>query len=79
MLPFPSRMDFWKPLPDDQKEKEVTFFDTFYIIYTNIAQFFFGGKSMDGAPVAEIQPYTGSLPNFIVKVSNTKWFSASCS
>jgi len=63
----PLRMDFWKPLPDDQKEKEVTFFDTFYIIYTNIAQFFFGGKSMDGAPVAEIQPYTGSLPNFIVK------------
>mmetsp|Transcript_1791 Transcript_1791/g.2431 ORF Transcript_1791/g.2431 Transcript_1791/m.2431 type:complete len:655 (+) Transcript_1791:100-2064(+) len=63
----PFRMDFWKPLPAGQSEKKVTLLDSLYILFSNIMQFFFGAKSLDGAPVAEIQPYTGSFSNFVVK------------
>jgi len=64
----PFRMDYWKPLTEDgQEEKNVSVLDSLYIMTTNILQFFFGMQSIDGAPVAEIQPFTGTFSNFVAK------------
>lgn len=70
----PFRMDPWKPTDeggaaaasggDGMSLSTPGWFDASYIIFTNVMQFL-GAPSVDGAPVAKIQPYRGSIRDLV--------------
>ena len=62
----PLRMNFWQPT---EKAEELSPWDTVYIILRNLGQMV-GLPSVDNAPVAKIEKYTGSWLTFLQKVSN---------
>lgn len=62
----PLRMNFWQPT---EKVEELSPWDTVYIILRNLGQMV-GLPSVDNAPVAKIEKYTGSWLTFLQKVSN---------
>lgn len=62
----PLRMNFWQPT---EEVEELTPWDTVYIILRNLGQMV-GLPSVDNAPVAKIEKYTGSWLTFLQKVSN---------
>eukprot|EP00903_Cladosiphon_okamuranus_P007141 g6935.t1 len=62
----PLRMNFWQPT---EKAEEISLWDTVYIILRNLGQMV-GLPSVDNAPVAKIEKYTGSWLTFLQKVSN---------
>ena len=63
----PFRMTFWRPV--EEEEEELSLWDTLYIILRNLGQMV-GLPSVDNAPVAKIEKYTGSWLTFLQKVSN---------
>lgn len=63
----PFRMTFWRPV--ENQPEELSAWDSVYIILRNLAQMM-GFPSMDNAPVAKIDPYTGSWITFLHKVSS---------
>lgn len=63
----PLRMTFWRP--QEVEVEELSSFDTMYIILRNLGQMV-GLPSVDNAPVAEIEKYTGSWLTFLQKVTN---------
>lgn len=62
----PLRMNFWRPT---EAAEELSAWDTLYIILRNLGQMV-GLPSVDNAPVAKIEKYTGSWLTFLQKVSN---------
>ena len=62
----PLRMNFWRPT---EKVEELSPWDMMYIILRNLGQMV-GLPSVDNAPVAKIEKYTGSWLTFLQKVSN---------
>ncbi|CAB1105091.1 unnamed protein product [Ectocarpus sp. CCAP 1310/34] len=62
----PLRMNFWRPTEAAEK---LTLWDMIYIILRNLGQMV-GLPSVDNAPVAKIDKYTGSWLTFLQKVSN---------
>ena len=62
----PLRMTFWRP---EEEAEELSPWDTVYIILRNLGQMV-GLPSVDNAPVAKIEKYTGSWLTFLQKVSN---------
>lgn len=62
----PLRMNFWRPT---EAVEELSAWDTVYIILRNLGQMM-GLPSVDNAPVAKIEKYTGSWLTFLQKVSN---------
>lgn len=62
----PLRMNFWRPT---EAAEELSPWDTVYIILRNLGQMV-GLPSVDNAPVAKIEKYTGSWLTFLQKVSN---------
>lgn len=63
----PLRMTFWRPV--EGKVEELSPWDSVYIILRNLAQMM-GMPSLDNAPLAKIEAYTGSWLTFLQKVSN---------
>lgn len=63
----PLRMNFWRPAEEEVEELKP--WDSAYIILRNLAQMV-GFPSVDGAPLAKIETYTGSWLTFLQKVSN---------
>lgn len=64
----PLRMTFWRPT---EEAEELSPWDAAYIILRNLGQMV-GLPSVDNAPVAAIDKYTGSWLTFLQKVSNGK-------
>lgn len=62
----PLRMTFWRP---EEETEELSPWDTVYIILRNLGQMV-GLPSVDNAPLAKIEKYTGSWVTFLQKVSN---------
>lgn len=62
----PLRMTFWRPT---EKVEELSRWDAAYIIFRNLGQMV-GLPSVDNAPVAKIDKYTGSWLTFLRKVTN---------
>lgn len=62
----PLRMNFWQPT---EKPEELSPWNMVYIILRNLGQMV-GLPSVDNAPVAKIEKYTGSWLTFLQKVSN---------
>lgn len=62
----PLRMNFWRPT---EAVEELSPWDMAYIILRNLGQMV-GLPSVDNAPVAKIEKYTGSWLTFLQKVSN---------
>lgn len=62
----PLRMNFWRPT---EEAEELSSWDMMYIILRNLGQMV-GLPSVDNAPVAKIDKYTGSWLTFLQKVSN---------
>jgi len=62
----PLRMNFWRPT---EAVEELRPWDMMYIILRNLGQMV-GLPSVDNAPVAKIEKYTGSWLTFLQKVSN---------
>lgn len=65
----PLRMTFWRPT--EEEVEELSPWDAAYIIMRNLGQMV-GLPSVDNAPVAKIDKYTGSWLTFLQKVSNGK-------